>query len=328
MMILYNIYNKLCLLLVTHVFLLFFSAPKRPPAFISGLKPLYGVIGETSSFMYMVSGSPEPAVRWFRNEKPLEIAGRVASQFDGRNGYLTISDADIGDTGEYRCEVTNENGSASSRAELVIAKKSSKPKVERPMEDVSLYEGEEARFEVRFSGNPQPNIKWYKETTKIIHGQGGGRYNLSQDGNTYTLKIKDARVDDLGLYRCVASNDMGKVTSKAELDVKDIKYPPEFLGDEPGPIEAFDGSDTSMRVTVRGNPKPSVTWYKNGDILHDSRRVDLRSRGDSSHVTIYGNKSDDTGVYKVEASNRLGKATRIFDLRVKGIVFKLKRLCI
>lgn len=268
--------------------------------------------------MFIASGSPDPTARWFKNEKPLDIGGRVTAHFDGRNGYLSISNVDVSDIGEYRCEVYNENGSISSRADLAISKKSTKPKLERPLEDVSIYEGEEARFEVRFSGNPQPTIKWYKETTKLKHGYGGGRYNLSQSGNTYTLTIKDARVDDLGLYRCVASNEMGKVTAKAELDVKDIRYPPEFLGDEPEPMEALDGSDTSMRVTIRGNPKPLVTWYKNDNILHDSRRVDVRSRGDASYVTIYGLKPDDAGVYKVAASNSLGKATRLFDLRVKG----------
>lgn len=294
--------------------------PKRAPAFISGLKPLYGVVGETVGFICKVSGTPEPTARWFKNDKPLDISGRYSAQFDGRNGYLTIANADIGDTGEYKCVVTNANGSASSKAELLISKKSVKPKIEKPMDDVSIYEGEQARFEVRFSGFPHPDIKWYKETTKIIHGHRGGRYHLSKDGNTYTLIVKDARVDDVGLYRCVASNEMGKVTAKAELDVNDIKYPPEFLGDEPEPMDAFDGSDTSMRVTVRGNPPPNVTWFKNGKPLHDSRRVDVRSRGDTSHITIYGVKSEDAGVYKVEASNTLGKASRIFDLRIKGIV--------
>jgi hypothetical protein len=136
----------------------------------------------------------------------------------------------------------------------------------------------------------------------------------------YSLVISDIRYEDIGMFKCIASNGAGKATSSAYLEVKDVQHAPEFVGDEPtDTMFVAEGNDASLRVTVRGNPQPNITWYKDSVIVRDTRRIDVRSRGGSSHVSIYNAKREDGGTYMCEATNTLGKALRTFGVHVRGI---------
>lgn len=274
--------------------------------------------GEEIRLTCKVTGSPQPTIQWFKNELPLDISHRIKSEFDGQNCSLTLAAAELEDAGDYKCVVSNEHGRASSRAEVVISEETKKPKVEEALRDVCAFERGEARFDVRFSGYPKPDIKWYRDGIKIIDGH-GKRYRMLQSGNLYSLVISDIRFDDVGIIKCVASNKAGKATSSACLEVKDVQHAPEFVGDEPtDTLFVAEGKDANLRVTVRGNPQPDITWYKDGEILRDTRRIDVRSRGGSSSVGIYNAKGEDGGNYMCEATNVLGKATRTFGVHVRG----------
>ncbi len=64
-------------------------------------------------------GAPQPEITWFKNGVALpESSGHYRKL---RNGFLVVSDIQVGDQGTYTCTATNINGDASSSTELSVS---------------------------------------------------------------------------------------------------------------------------------------------------------------------------------------------------------------
>ena len=68
---------------------------------------------------------------------------------------------------------------------------------------------------MRITGEPEPDIEWFKDEQPI---EEGGNFRIEFDNTDgCVLVINSARLEDEGVYRCVASNAFGKAISEAEL---------------------------------------------------------------------------------------------------------------
>lgn len=83
--------------------------------------------------------------------------------------------------------------------------------------------GSSVKLKVRISGEPGPDVEWFKDE-QPIEDEGNFRIEFD-DSNGCTLIINPCRHNDGGLYRCVASNDFGKAVSEAELVVTGMSSP-------------------------------------------------------------------------------------------------------
>lgn len=70
---------------------------------------------------------------------------------------------------------------------------------------------------LRVTGNPTPEVKWYKDGDEIKAGD-GIRSEALPDG-THRLIIDNCKAGDQGTYRCEAVNSAGTKSSKAPLTV-------------------------------------------------------------------------------------------------------------
>lgn len=270
-----------------------------------------------------VSGKPEPTITWFKNDKEIPIDKRMKSSFDGQVGSLTIKNLTTDDTGKYKCEVKNNLGSATSTAEVVVEKKSKKPEIISKMSDAELTEGGDAHFEVKLTGYPSPEVQWYRGKKKL---KSEGRFDISQsdDDQTYTLHIKDVSLDDAGVYKCVASNDAGDTPVEAKLSVKEKRVKPEFEGDEfKTPLVVKENEKLTIDLKIKGKPKPEVLWYKDGNLLRESRKLKLSSDKDTYRLEIPKITTEDAGTYKCEAKNDAGTASRTSKVEVEGKTLRI-----
>ena len=60
------------------------------------------------------------------------------------------------------------------------------------------------------SGNPQPEVKWFKEGDTVKAGE---RITLQTEDDIFTLEINDANPDDGGTYTLTAHNSEGTIFS-------------------------------------------------------------------------------------------------------------------
>ena len=90
-----------------------------------------------------------------------------------------------------------------------------RPNIAQKPSDLSLGEGETATLECVASGHPKPTITWLRNDLALPLGDPRLRVNRG-DG---TLTIGELQTTDRGIYRCMASNELGTVSEFARLEV-------------------------------------------------------------------------------------------------------------
>lgn len=69
-------------------------------------------------------------------------------------------------------------------------------------------------------GIPAPKVSWYFDENLVSQGTEG--FRILQNG---TLIIENPTIDDAGIYKCAATNYLGKETATADVRVNGELYP-------------------------------------------------------------------------------------------------------
>ena len=288
------------------------------PQFTEPLQAVEVKEGTAAKLQCSVTAEPTPTFEWFKDGVRVKESRRVKTESDGVTASLSFKETRADDKGEYKCVATNNFGSASCTASLTVMV-ISKPDFKEKMKGVEVIEGDTATFDVLVVGYPEPSVEWFRGTTKL---KSDDRVEIKEDqeNNRFSLSIGDAKREDAGMYKCVAANEAGKTTVRADLAVKERLFAPEFAEGQPeAPITVTEGDEVNLNVTINGKPKPDVKWYKDDRPLRENNRLDIKARGDKYSVVILGIRAEDSGVYKCEAKSKMGTVTRTFDVRVQGM---------
>ena len=176
--------------------------------------------------------------------------------------------------------------------------------------------GEDVQFTVKIEG--EPTVNWYKGD-KLLADE--GRYVIvdEDEDQIFTLAIEDVLPDDEGEYRCVAENEAGKSESVAKLFVQDKEYLPEFTNEgQDEPYFANLGDDLRLDVSLKGKPSPEVKWFLDDKPLRSNFHYEISEDGSDHSLCIRSVTLDDKGLYKCEATSKLGKVTRKFQVNLQG----------
>ena len=176
--------------------------------------------GQSAKLVCKVSGKPTPEIEWLKNGVRVRESRRIKSKLNGNECTLRITETRLDDDGVYKCVIRNDLGTDSSSAKLDILPLK-KPEFKTKLKNVEIFEGQDARFDVQVIGTPEPEVAWYKGLNVLEPDD--KIETLEEDGGRYSLTIKSASLDDAGMYKCVASNDEGKVTVRADLSVKEAE---------------------------------------------------------------------------------------------------------
>lgn len=113
--------------------------------------------------------------------------------------------------------------------------------------------------------HPTDNLFLAMDSTLIVNDP---RFELVHVANssTYTLKIRDIRVSDTGIYECqITVSPQEKVTANVELIVR---HPP-VISDERSTllVTSSEKQDVKLVCNADGFPKPSITWRRQKNAL-------------------------------------------------------------
>ncbi len=84
-----------------------------------------------------------------------------------------------------------------------------------------VKDGSSARLECLISGDPKPNIAWFKESSLIAASE--DFLQFYDDDNQCSLVIREVYPEDTGKYTVVAKNPSGVATSSADLVIEEGK---------------------------------------------------------------------------------------------------------
>ncbi|XP_044170220.1 peroxidasin-like protein [Acropora millepora] len=159
---------------------------------------------------------------------------------------------------------------------------------------MTVNESKTASFQCSVSGNPKPVSTWSK-----LEGKSEKILSATTDGK---LILPNAAGSDSGVYKCSASNILGRAQALVRLVVN--VQPRISLN--PGPRYAIEGSTFTLPIChVTGYPTPVVTWRKLSGHLPLGR-----VRYNNSALQISQVRKEDSDVYTCSAKNLLGKAEK------------------
>ncbi|CAL4103522.1 unnamed protein product, partial [Meganyctiphanes norvegica] len=144
-------------------------------------------------------------------------------------------------------------------------------------------------------GNPQPQLRWYKEDRvgqRRAVGQQAGRLQVLEG----QLLLRNIGQQDRGTYTCVASNDHGQAEHSVKVDIVSQLV----VSVTPSEQRVDLGYSASMTCHVEGSPVTSVTWLRNGRPLPSLPRMSVYAR--SLHINQV--TREDSGMYQCVASNQ------------------------
>ena len=304
------------------LFSVFIFTAKQPegtaPQFTEPLQPVEVKEGSPAKLQCTFTAEPTPTLEWFKDGVRVKDTRKIKMESDGVRASLFFKETRADDKGAYKCVATNDFGSASCTASLTVLVVT-KPDFKEKMKGVEVMEGDTATFDVLVVGYPEPSVEWYRGTSKLKNDE-RTEIKEDQENNRFSLSIGDVKREDAGMYKCVAANEAGKTTIRADLTVKERLFAPEIAeGLEEGPITVTEGDEVNLNVTITGKPKPDVKWYKDNKPLRETNKLDIKARGDKYSVVILGIKAEDSGEYKCEAKSKMGTVTRNFDVKVQGM---------
>lgn len=287
-------------------------------------------------------------VTWYCGVRQLEESAKCEITYEEGLATITVKGITRADDGTYRCKVVNEYGEDSAYAELFVkgvrdyrsfytarvVKKVKRridtarllqrpPEFTLPLYNRTAYFGETIRFGVTITVHPEPRVIWLKSGQKITPGDDDKKYTFISDKGLYQLVIHNLDSDDDAEYTVVARNRYGDDSCKARLTViprpapADNTIRPMFkrlLAN----LECKEGQ--SVRFEIRVSGSPSLKWEKDGTPLAFGPQIEVVHEGlDYFVLHIRDTLPEDSGTYRVTATNSAGSASCQATLRVERV---------
>jgi pectate lyase len=236
-------------------------------------------VGQNATFTVVASGSTPLSYQWYYNNNTLLTNAAGPS--------LTITNAQVTDTGGYSVIVTNAYGSASSGSANLTVTVPTAPSIITQPQDLTVLPGQNAVFNVTAGGSAPLGYQWYDNNTLLTNATGS------------TLTLSNVQPSDAGSYSVVVSNFVSTATSSnAVLTVNTKPVAPSFTS-QPASQVVLTGGTAIFNAVAAGTATINYQWDKNGAPI---------SGATSSTLTLANVQSTDAGSYTLTATNSVGGA--------------------
>ncbi|CAL9700306.1 unnamed protein product [Knipowitschia caucasica] len=250
-------------------FLLFADADS-PPKFTRTPEDQTGVQGGVASFVCQATGDPQPKIVWNKKGKKVSSQRFEVIEFDdGSGSVLRIQPLRTPrDEAVYECHASNTAGELTATTRLNVLREDQLP-AGFPTIDMGpqlkvVERSRTATMLCAASGNPDPEITWFKDFLPVNTSNNNGRIKQLRSG---ALQIEMSEESDQGKYECVATNSDGtRYSTPANLYVRVRRVPPRF-SIPPADSEIMPGGNVNITCVAVGSPMPYVKWMLGAEDL-------------------------------------------------------------
>ncbi|XP_063085229.1 receptor-type tyrosine-protein phosphatase S isoform X15 [Cavia porcellus] len=245
-------------------------AAEEPPRFIKEPKDQIGVSGGVASFVCQATGDPRPRVTWNKKGKKVNSQRFETIEFDESSGAVlriqplrTPRDENV-----YECVAQNSVGEITVHAKLTVLREDQLPpgfpNIDMGPQLKVVERTRTATMLCAASGNPDPEITWFKDFLPVDPSASHGRIKQLRSG---ALQIESSEETDQGKYECVATNSAGvRYSSPANLYVRVRRVAPRF-SILPMSHEIMPGGNVNITCVAVGSPMPYVKWMQGAEDL-------------------------------------------------------------
>ncbi|XP_067254183.1 protein turtle homolog A isoform X2 [Chanodichthys erythropterus] len=173
---------------------------------------------------------------------------------------------------------------------------------------------------------PQHVVEWVRQGYDIpilmhfgvnnlrVHPNYDGRVSLIRGTS---LQIRGLLLEDEGWYECrilPLDKTTDEAGSNGSWTLLFITAPPMLTETSPPAVEVFLGRSLTLKCAARGNPRPTITWSKDGGPIKPQNKVKIMNGSVSFHAV----SRETSGQYQCHASNTEGNVTHITKVKVIG----------
>ncbi|XP_057713541.1 receptor-type tyrosine-protein phosphatase F-like isoform X6 [Corythoichthys intestinalis] len=233
------------------------------PSFIKSPEDQTGISGGVVSFVCQAIGEPKPRITWMKKGKKVSSQRFEVIEFDdGSGSVLRIQPLRTHrDEAIYECTATNSAGEINTSAKLTVFEENQIPHgfptIDMGPQLKVVERTRTATMLCAASGNPDPEITWFKDMLPVDIGSSNGRIRQLHSG---ALQIENSEESDQGKYECIATNSAGtRYSAPANLYVRVRRVPPRF-SIPPTNQEVMPGGSVNLTCVAVGSPMPYVKW--------------------------------------------------------------------
>ncbi|XP_055366379.1 protein tyrosine phosphatase receptor type Db isoform X17 [Betta splendens] len=258
---------------------LFLADADSPPRFTRTPEDQTGVQGGVASFVCQATGDPQPKIVWNKKGKKVSNQRFEVIEFDdGSGSVLRIQPLRTPrDEAIYECHASNSAGEITASTRLNVLREdqlpSGYPTIDMGPQLKVVERSRTATMLCAASGNPDPEITWFKDFLPVNTSNNNGRIKQLRSesfGGTPirgALQIEMSEESDQGKYECVATNSDGtRYSTPANLYVRVRRVPPRF-SIPPADSEIMPGGNVNITCVAVGSPMPYVKWMLGAEDL-------------------------------------------------------------
>ncbi|XP_073428321.1 receptor-type tyrosine-protein phosphatase delta isoform X33 [Dendrobates tinctorius] len=255
---------------------LFHADAETPPRFTRSPVDQTGVSGGVASFICQATGDPRPKIVWNKKGKKVSNQRFEVIEFDdGSGSVLRIQPLRTPrDEAIYECVASNSVGEVSVTTRLIVLREDQIPRgfptIDMGPQLKVVERTRTATMLCAASGNPDPEISWFKDYLPVDTSNSNGRIKQLRSGGTPirgALQIEQSEEADQGKYECVATNSAGtRYSAPANLYVRVRRIAPRF-SIPPTNHEIMPGGSVNITCVAVGSPMPYVKWMLGAEDL-------------------------------------------------------------
>ncbi|XP_077936745.1 protein tyrosine phosphatase receptor type Db isoform X7 [Gasterosteus aculeatus] len=258
---------------------LFLADADSPPRFTRTPEDQTGVQGGVASFVCQATGDPQPKIVWNKKGKKVSNQRFEVIEFDdGSGSVLRIQPLRTPrDEAIYECHASNSAGELTASTRLSVLREDQLPPgfptIDMGPQLKVVERSRTATMLCAASGNPDPEITWFKDFLPVNTSNNNGRIKQLRSesfGGTPirgALQIEMSEESDQGKYECVATNSDGtRYSTPANLYVRVRRVPPRF-SIPPADSEIMPGGNVNITCVAVGSPMPYVKWMLGAEDL-------------------------------------------------------------
>ncbi|XP_078241152.1 receptor-type tyrosine-protein phosphatase delta isoform X35 [Pogona vitticeps] len=252
---------------------------ETPPKFTRTPVDQTGVSGGVASFICQATGDPRPKIVWNKKGKKVSNQRFEVIEFDdGSGSVLRIQPLRTPrDEAIYECVASNSVGEISVSTRLTVLREDQIPRgfptIDMGPQLKVVERTRTATMLCAASGNPDPEITWFKDFLPVDTSNNGRIKQLRSGGTPIrgALQIESSEESDQGKYECVATNSAGtRYSAPANLYVRELRevrrVPPRF-SIPPTNHEIMPGGSVNITCVAVGSPMPYVKWMLGAEDL-------------------------------------------------------------
>uniref|UniRef100_A0A6I8QL31 Receptor-type tyrosine-protein phosphatase S n=1 Tax=Xenopus tropicalis TaxID=8364 RepID=A0A6I8QL31_XENTR len=250
------------------------AGAETPPKLTRTPVDQIGVSGGVASFICQATGDPRPKIVWNKKGKKVSNQRFEVIEFDdGSGSVLRIQPLRTPrDEAIYECVASNSVGEVATTTRLTVLREDQIPRgfptIDMGPQLKVVERTRTATMLCAASGNPDPEITWFKDYLPVDTSNNNGRIKQLRSG---ALQIEQSEESDQGKYECVATNSAGtRYSAPANLYVRELRevrrIAPRF-SIPPTNHEIMPGGSVNITCVAVGSPMPYVKWMLGSEDL-------------------------------------------------------------